>query len=271
MREERAFFEAISTLMGTLRPNQVKTKVALLCHTHQVLRPRYSLKIQVGPKWAERTKLSQDVPQGFRGDKTVEERSQDHPAVDCCVHQGTKHNNQSRKGVARQGNLCRNFEIGKVPLSRPSPPTMPSKAKTTTKEDVLVARRDLGEDDPRKGHLWGLNPNIWVRLSKPEREAWDALNVSARASRPERDRVPAFLKGRGAPMSRTTPTSSSTKAYASRGDTTATTTSGASARPSSFTLGLPLRRLFSARTARRRVLPFDSTVDGGVSYVTYVW
>ena len=195
---------------------------------------------------------------------------QDRPADDCCVLRDTRHNNQSRKGVARQGNLCRNFEIGKVPLSRPSPPTMPSKAKTTTKKDVLVARRDLGEDDPRKGHLWGLNPNIWVRLSKPEREAWDALNVSARASRPERDRVPAFLKGRGAPMSRTTPTSSSTKAYASRGDTTATTTSGASARPSSFTLGLPLRRLFSARTARRRVLPFDSTVDGGVSYVTYV-
>ena len=57
---------------------------------------------------------------------------------------------------------------------------------------------------------------------------------------------------------------------ASRGATKATTTSGTSARPSSFTLGLPLRCLRSVRTARRRVLPFDSTVDGGVSYVTYV-
>ena len=182
-----------------------------------------------------------------------------------------KHNNHSLKCIDGQGNPCQNFEIGKVPPSKLLPPPAPSEATKMTpkaaKDDVLVSRCELHKDDSRKGHLWGLNPNIWVRLSKPEREAWDALNVSARASRPERDRVPAFLKGRGAPMSRTTPTSRTTRRTPLEG---ATTTSGASARPSSFTLGLPLRRLFSARTARRRVLPFDSTVDGGVSYVTYV-
>ena len=178
MREERAFFEAISTLMGTLRPNQVKTKVALLCHTHQVLRPRYPLET----KSAERTKLGQDVPQGTRGeDKRSKdgERSQDRLTIDCCVHQDNKHNNQSQKVVSRQGNQCQNFEIGKVPLSRPSPATTAKTTPKAAKEDVLVLRRELREDDPRKGHLWGLNPLIWVQLTRPEREAWDALNVSA--------------------------------------------------------------------------------------------
>ena len=177
LKEEMAFIQAVSILMESLHPKQVKVKVALLCHTHQVLCPRYPLKT----KRANRPKLGQDLPLYFRGDKErrQDKRSksmaQDRPADDCCVLRDTRHNNQLQKGVAQQGNLCQNFKIGKVPLSRPLPPTMPSKAKAATTEDIVIARRNLGKDDPCKGHFWCLNPLIWVRLSRPEREAWDAL------------------------------------------------------------------------------------------------
>ena len=217
-----------------------------------------------------KTNKSGEDEEAKDGERSQDEQelSRDRPAGGCCVLPSEVHNNQSQKVVARQGNLCQNFEIGKVPPSKLLPPMTPSEAAKTSpkasKDVVLVLRRELHEDDSRKGHLWGLNPNIWVRLSKPEREAWDALNVSARASRPERDRVPAFLRARGAPKSSTPTLKSSTftttKAYASRGG----------AKRTSFTVGLLLRRALSVWTTRRRVLPFDSTVDGGVSYITYI-
>ena len=58
MRGETAFFEAVSILMESLSPQQVGTKVALLCHAHQALQGPQVLKIQGGPKWAERAKSS---------------------------------------------------------------------------------------------------------------------------------------------------------------------------------------------------------------------
>ena len=119
---EMAFFQAVSTPMGTLGPRQVKAKVALLRHAHQALQGPQALEIQGGP---ERAKLGKTAPQDQEKGKTKakdDKRSQDRPTIDCCVHQDNKHNNQSQKGVARQGNLCQNFKIGKVPPSRPSPP-----------------------------------------------------------------------------------------------------------------------------------------------------
>ena len=85
---EMAFFQAVSTLMGTLGPNQVKAKVALLRHAHQALQGHQALKIQGGPKWAERAKLGKTAPQDQEKGKTTKNnkaRERDRPADDCCV------------------------------------------------------------------------------------------------------------------------------------------------------------------------------------------
>ena len=77
------------------------------------------------------------------------------------------------------------------------PGDTPKEAEGKAPKAAVVAQRgDLHDDDPRAGYLWDLPVKTWLRLTHEERVQWDTLNRIARASRPERDRIPKFLQGR---------------------------------------------------------------------------
>mmetsp|Transcript_8489 Transcript_8489/g.25637 ORF Transcript_8489/g.25637 Transcript_8489/m.25637 type:complete len:246 (-) Transcript_8489:648-1385(-) len=90
----------------------------------------------------------------------------------------------------------------RAPKSTPAP--VSRIASPPKKAPVIVISKDLADDDPRAVPLWGLSPQVWLRLSRTERAVWNELNRSASASGSARLRIPPFLKGRGIAKARGT-------------------------------------------------------------------
>ena len=89
-----------------------------------------------------------------------------------------------------------------VSPSRPLPSIItPSEATKeilkASKENFLILIHNLGKNSPYNGHLWGLNPNIWVWPTIPKHKAWEMLNISVHALQLEQDCISAFLRAKG--------------------------------------------------------------------------